>query len=339
MSECYFCPDLSQFRTWLKQQNYSDYAIVCDSQTLIHCLPRLLPQIQDLNPKIASFQAGEAHKNLHTAQELWQTWTNWGLNRRSLIINLGGGVVSDLGGFCAATFKRGLDFVHLPTTLLAQVDACWGGKTGIDFQGFKNHIGLFAPPKAVFIWADFLQTLDQRQVRSGLAELLKHALIADAELWDELQTLPPTLKPSPNWLPLIQRGLNIKAHIVAQDPQDQGLRQILNLGHTLGHALEAWSWTQTQPLLHGEAIAWGIQAELALMPQLPPNIKQNIILGLQRFFPPSSLGTLPPRSELLPFLLQDKKSTGKQGFYLPILKAIGQADYLWQTWDACLIEA
>jgi 3-dehydroquinate synthase len=187
--------------------------------------------------------------------------TDLGMDRKSLLINLGGGVIGDMGGFCASTYKRGIQFINIPTTLLSQVDASVGGKLGIDFQGFKNHIGLFCNPEKVLVDPLFLATLPEREVRSGFAEIIKHALIRDQNYLNvlmkhDLQTQP--------WLDHIKHSVKIKSEVVAADPKESGLRKILNFGHTIGHAVETYFLEKTERLLHGEAIAIGMICEAFL---------------------------------------------------------------------------
>jgi 3-dehydroquinate synthase len=204
-------------------------------------------------------QSGEEHKTLQTCEYIWQRMTELHLDRWSVLVNLGGGVIGDMGGFCAAVFKRGLYFVQVPTTLLAQVDASVGGKTGIDFHGLKNHIGVYQEPQAVFINPAFLQTLPQRELKSGYAEIIKHWLIADADAFMEQRHIGLF---TDDWEGLIRHSVNIKSNVVEQDPLEGGLRKILNFGHTVGHAVESYLLEQPErKLLHGEAVAVGMLCE------------------------------------------------------------------------------
>ena len=180
------------------------------------------------------------------------------LDRQALVINLGGGVIGDMGGFCASVYKRGIPFITIPTTLLSQVDASVGGKLGIDFFGFKNHLGVFQLPEAVLIASEFLATLPQRELRSGYAEVIKHGLIRDATYF---RALPSTNWQRQDWARIIRHSIEIKKAVVQVDPKESGLRKILNFGHTIGHAIESFYLTRSQPLLHGEAIAIGMIAE------------------------------------------------------------------------------
>ncbi|KRD10670.1 3-dehydroquinate synthase [Flavobacterium sp. Root901] len=248
--------------THLKENKYSNIFIIVDTQTNEYCLPKLLPVIEtDLNIEIIEFEAGEANKNIETCIEIWHVLTELGADRKSLVINLGGGVVTDLGGFVASTFKRGVDFINIPTTLLSMVDASVGGKTGVDLGNLKNQIGVINVPQMVLIDTQYLETLSQSEMRSGLAEMLKHGLIYDAQYWKEFLDLKAIDYDTLDQL--IYRSVEIKNEIVIQDPTEKNIRKALNFGHTLGHAIESYfleSETK-KTLLHGEAIAVGMILE------------------------------------------------------------------------------
>jgi 3-dehydroquinate synthase len=249
-------------------------AVLVDKNTLTQCYPR----IEKLLPphKLICIEAGEQYKNLNTCEYIWQQLTDFQFDRKAILINLGGGVIGDMGGFCAATYKRGIDFIQIPTTLLAQVDASVGGKLGIDFQGYKNHIGVFALPQKVLIDVNFLQTLSMRELKSGFAEVLKHCLIADKTAWDNIYNLNLQTFDyhSFDWATIVKHSVAIKEHITATDPTEKGIRKTLNFGHTIGHAIESFYLNTPKPLLHGEAIALGMIAESYLSWQrnlLPEN--------------------------------------------------------------------
>lgn len=244
---------------------YSKVAVLVDQNTRQHCWPALESALDPWTPAIIEIPAGEQHKTINTCQVIWNQMLTAQLDRKSILLNLGGGVIGDMGGFCAATFKRGMDFIQIPTTLLSQVDASIGGKLGIDFSGVKNGIGVFQDPQAVFIQPAFLQTLSDRELRSGFAEVLKHALISDAEHWQQLKAIPDLR--SVDWSLEIARSLEVKRRIVAEDPYEQGARKALNFGHTIGHAIEGQALDSETPLLHGEAIAIGMVAEAHLSQQ------------------------------------------------------------------------
>ncbi|MGB3586383.1 MAG: 3-dehydroquinate synthase [Tunicatimonas sp.] len=244
----------------LAKNNFSQVAVLVDENTQEHCLP-LIQKVLPSDYTLAETKSGEVNKNLDTCAHIWQQLTEQHFDRKGLLINLGGGVIGDMGGFCAATYKRGVAFVNIPTTLLAQVDASVGGKLGIDFNGFKNHIGLFQEPQQVLIDAQFLKTLPEQELRSGFAEVIKHALIQDLVYWNKLRSVALTNQP---WVEHIRHSVRVKSWVVDQDFREGGLRKILNFGHTVGHAVESHFLESATPLLHGEAIAIGMIAEAQL---------------------------------------------------------------------------
>lgn len=246
----------------LVKGNYSTLFLLTDSNANEHCLPHFLPQVEtDLAIEIIEFEAGEDSKTIDSCVETWNVLTELGADRKSLILNVGGGVVTDMGGFAAATFKRGISFVNVPTTLLAMVDASVGGKTGVDLGPLKNQVGVIAVPKLVLIDPDFLQTLPQREMLSGLAEMLKHGLIADKAYWERFLDLKNL--DTADLAKLIYESVIIKNDIVMQDPEEHGLRKTLNFGHTLGHAIEGLFLEnpERETVLHGEAVAAGMLME------------------------------------------------------------------------------
>jgi 3-dehydroquinate synthase len=246
----------------LFENKYSKIFIITDSNSNDLCLPVFLPKIEtDLEIEIIEFESGESSKNIETCAEIWNVLTELGADRKSIIINVGGGVVTDLGGFVASTFKRGIAFIHVPTTLLAMVDASVGGKNGIDLGNLKNQIGVINTPKLLLTHTQFLKTLPQNEMRSGLAEMLKHGLIYDSNYWDKFLDLSKL--DFADFDQLIYDSITIKNEIVKMDPNESGIRKALNFGHTLGHAIESYfleSETKTT-LLHGEAIAAGMILE------------------------------------------------------------------------------
>ncbi|MDB5026208.1 MAG: aroB [Mucilaginibacter sp.] len=258
----YFNNTIAELVKFIEQGNYSRFFVLTDENTAKHCLPVIRSHIDKLdNFDIIEINAGEESKNIDFCVGVWKMLIDFGADRQSLLINLGGGVISDLGGFTASTYKRGIDFVHVPTTLLSQVDASVGGKTGVDLDNIKNIIGTFAQPKAVFIEHSFLQTLPARQILSGLAEMLKHGLIFDAGYWNLLKD--SDLK-SPS-AELVYKSVEIKNKVVIEDPHEKGIRKSLNFGHTIGHAVETYSlMNDKNPLTHGEAIAIGMICEAKL---------------------------------------------------------------------------
>lgn len=254
---------ISSVSPFLKN-NYSGSKIfiLADENSNKYCWPLLKNKIN--NARLIRIKSGEKNKNISSVCHVWEQLTAGKADRKSLLINLGGGVVGDLGGFAASAFKRGIDFINIPTTLLAQVDASVGGKTGVDFYDgkklIKNHIGLFSHPKAVFVNPAFTKTLKKREILSGFAEIIKHALIADNGYWRELQKISELS--NYNYEKIICRSVEIKSGVVLKDPKESGLRKILNFGHTIGHALESHSLlNDRKPLIHGEAVAIGMICE------------------------------------------------------------------------------
>lgn len=248
----------------LINKSSDDIFVLTDTNTREHCLP-LLGQCEKIKKAhIITIPAGDDKKNIDTLVQIWKYLTENGATRKSLMINLGGGMITDIGGFAAATFKRGIEYVNISTTLLGAVDAATGGKTGINFLGFKNEIGAFAPAKKVFINTDFFRTLDDKNIRSGFAEMVKHALISTKKDWQDVLNFDLDNLDFNKLNTLLQRNIEIKENIVAVDPKEQGIRKALNLGHTFGHAIESYSHTSGNPVLHGYAVAWGMICELYL---------------------------------------------------------------------------
>lgn len=246
----------------LKKHNYSKIFILVDSNTNDYCLPKFLPYLEtELTIEIIEFDAGEINKNIATCVEIWNVLTELGGDRKSIVLNLGGGVVTDLGGFVASTFKRGVTFIHIPTTLLSMVDASVGGKNGVDLGNLKNQIGVINVPEMVLIDTQYLETVPQNEMRSGLAEMLKHGLIYDKKYWEQFLDLKAI--DFADFDELIYRSVEIKNEIVMQDPTEKNIRKSLNFGHTLGHAIESYFLENSNKttLLHGEAIAVGMILE------------------------------------------------------------------------------
>jgi 3-dehydroquinate synthase len=221
-------------------KNYSAIFILVDENTNANCLNYLLAQLQfSKTIEILEVESGEINKNIYTVIELWQILSDYKADRHALMLNLGGGVITDLGGFVASTYKRGIEFIQVPTTLLAMIDAAIGGKNGIDLGYLKNQIGTINQPNMVLIFPEFLNTLSKREWRSGLAEMLKHGLIYDVKHWEKLKSLANmSVDDLTN---LIKDSAEIKLKIISQDPNEMGLRKILNFGHTLGHAIESYA--------------------------------------------------------------------------------------------------
>ena len=243
----------------IDQNNYSTIFILVDENTMEHCYPKFILNLKtDIRIEVIEIESGEINKNLETCIGVWNAITELGGDRKSLLITLGGGVITDLGGFVASCFKRGIDFVNIPTTLLSMVDASVGGKTGVDLGVLKNQIGLFANPQMVIVDDNYLETVTEREIKSGTAEIIKYGLTYDINLFHQIKD-NKNLKISD----LIFRSVEIKNEVVLQDPKEQSLRKILNFGHTLGHAIESFylESEDKENLTHGEAIAIGMVCE------------------------------------------------------------------------------
>lgn len=299
----------------------SHVVILVDENTKEHCLPLLNVNIEKI--VVIEISSGEQNKCLATCEIIWEQMTMEGISRNSLCINLGGGVISDMGGFCASTFKRGISFINVPTTLLSMVDASIGGKLGVDFNELKNHIGLFGNPEAVIVSPDFLKTLPSRQLKSGFAEVLKHALIADKKYWEMVKQVDLE---HANWHKIIAHSIAIKTSVVDDDPYENGKRKILNFGHSFGHAIETSFLKNAQPLLHGEAIAIGMILEAHLSFQenwLEEKELREIVEVIWIYF---ELPKLPNLKALIPFMQQDKKNKNNT-LNFSLINGIGNCKY------------
>ena len=304
--------------------NLSDYSsvfILTDENIAPFWLPEVCEWLHCPKAIEIIVKPGEQQKNLRTVQRIWNKLLKHNADRHSLLVNLGGGVISDIGGFAASCFKRGIDFVNIPTTLLAMVDASIGGKTGIDFGGFKNQIGTFANPNDVLLNPVFLSTLPQREILSGLAEMLKYGFIADSDL------LQVDLE---NYESFIHQAAEIKEKIVAEDPFEQGRRKILNFGHTIGHAVESHYLTKENPLLHGEAVAIGMWCALWLSVKkmgLNSSVLKDYEAKLPMLLSETQFAVIEQDvGEILKKIVHDKKSRdGKSQFVL--LEALGNPVY------------
>lgn len=241
---------------FIEENDHSSIFILVDENTLEHCYPRFMQLFSTYKRiEVIQIDAGEEYKNLDTCHGVWRALTDLGADRKSLLITIGGGVITDLGGFVASTFKRGIDFINIPTTLLSMIDASVGGKTGVDFGNLKNQIGVFANPEMVIVDPEYLHTLDPREIRSGSAEIIKYGLTYDAHLYNEIANNHEL-----NIVDLIHRSIEIKNEVVTEDPKENGLRKILNFGHTIGHAVESYflESSEKEKLTHGESIAIGM---------------------------------------------------------------------------------
>ncbi|MEI6455086.1 MAG: 3-dehydroquinate synthase [bacterium] len=342
-----FCGDsLVPVGSFLKSagRSVSRIIVLVDENTGRHCLPVLRQATPLLDSAfVLEVPAGEETKTLHTAMKIWEELLAAGADRKTLLINLGGGMITDLGGFIAAGYKRGISFVNIPTSLIGQVDAAIGGKTGVNFNGIKNQIGFFHVPAAIFIFPPFLETLPEEQLRSGMAEIIKCGLAGDPDLWHKARKIP-----SAQWLSIHKKKLSdlisgtvaYKNSVVKRDFREEGLRKVLNFGHTIGHALESFSHMQgRRPLLHGEAVAIGMICESYLSNLrhgLDACALEEIRDTLDKLFPSFdfSQNDIPV---LISLMEHDKKNRdGKIGFTL--LRGIG-ASRINQSCDQTEIRA
>ena len=317
MKSILYTNDLSQILPLT--EGYSSVFILTDDNTFKHCFPLLPEELKSVDPLI--LRAGEQSKNIENCSIIWQALTERNADRHSLLINLGGGMITDIGGFAAGTYKRGIDFINIPTSLLCMVDAAIGGKTGIDFGSYKNQIGIFQKAKQVIINNDFLGTLPEREFKSGYAEILKYGLIADRYLWHMLKEVPTD---SEELNVFISRCIEIKMDITNEDPLETGRRKLLNFGHTIGHAIEGLSNEKNLGVLHGEAIAAGMMVESYLSRakgELSEPDFLEIINKIKQFCYPASIEGL-SIEELLGFIHQDKKNYHNE-IRFSLLKNIG----------------
>ena len=319
--------DFSQLNDFLADLQPSQLLILVDENTHEYCLPILLANLESEIPfEIIEIEAGEDLKTIETATQLWEILAEFKADRKSLIINLGGGVITDLGGFVASTYKRGVKFLNIPTTLLGMCDASIGGKTGIDHQFLKNIIGTFAIPEQIFVFPEFLNTLPFIELRSGFAEMLKHGLIADEKHWKDLISIENLT--AEHIFPFIERSMVIKQKVVEQDFKEQNIRKTLNFGHTIGHALESLFLENNKPIPHGEAVALGMICEthLSFLENLiSEETAEEIIKQLRKFYPYRSISNF-DHNKIYSLMLNDKKNTdGKISFSL--LAEIGASEF------------
>ncbi|MBR1712645.1 MAG: 3-dehydroquinate synthase [Alloprevotella sp.] len=314
MQEIIYSHDIQAEARRLSGCGYDRIFLITEETVARHCLPLLGDVPETENWMCITLPATDAHKDLDSLARAWQALQEGGASRHSLAVNLGGGMITDLGGFATATFKRGMDFVNIPTTLLAMVDAAVGGKTGINFNGLKNELGVFRDARQVVIDTQFLRTLDAHNLRSGYAEMLKHALLDSTDMWarhvgfdldaPELGTLQQ----------MVAESIRVKGHIVSKDPTEKGLRKALNLGHTIGHALETLALQQGHPALHGYFVAWGLVAELYLsctQAGFPTERMRQTVQFIRRYY--SNYNALPDCKEygqILSLMRHDKKNSG-----------------------------
>ena len=291
--------------------------ILADDDTAQHCVP-LVESLADTAIPPIVIASGDQHKTIDSCETIWASLVESGADRESLILNVGGGMICDLGGFTASCYQRGIRFAHIPTSLLAMADAAMGGKTGVNFGGYKNYIGRFENP--AFIWTDptFLRTLPRQETLDGLAEIVKHAIIGSHGLWETISTFDSP--ESMEWYQLLELNIPVKLLISEADPFEKGIRKTLNFGHTIGHALESHFLHSTEPLSHGQAVTLGMLAETKLAHLtglLGKEDFKSIIDLILRLLSPCEV-TLPTIDALRPWLQGDKKkSGGSVGYSLP----------------------
>lgn len=299
--------------------------ILTDSNTSKFCISHIQNIIDTFQATQIEIPAGDINKNIESLQHIWTSLSQNGATRHSLLINLGGGMTTDIGGFAAATFKRGIEFINIPTTLLAMVDASTGGKTGINFNGLKNEIGAFRDAHYVMIDTKFLSTLDRHNILSGYAEMLKHSLLSDTAMWARHLNFDILTTDHTQWLDIVKQSVAVKSHITAADPYEKSIRKALNFGHTIGHAVESLSIQRGTPILHGHAVAIGMIGELFLS-HLLCGFPQTALTQTTRFV--RQYYSTPPLScddydDLLLLMQHDKKNISRS-INFTLLKDIGQ---------------
>ena len=328
--------ELTQLSTILADLPTGQLFVLTDSHTVVHCLPIFADSIGQIPYHLLTIEAGEQSKSLVSVQMVWDFLLKHHATREAVLINLGGGMITDLGGFAAATYMRGIRFVNIPTTLLAMVDASSGGKTGFNYQGVKNVIGSFASPMDTLIDSIFLQTLPAKELLSGFAEMLKHALIASKEEWVRLLQLAQEELPHKQFVEALystgalQTSIAIKKNVVAQDPHEAGLRKILNFGHTIGHAIESVILEQTtlHHPSHGYCVLWGMVVEVYLSVvklDCPREVLQQLTQVMLQYYGKPQC-ECKQREQLIQRMYQDKKNSANQTPNFTLLRTIGKPE-------------
>lgn len=322
--------NFSQLNDFLSSRSFSKIFILVDENTHEYCLPVLLGNLEtDLAFEILEIEPGEEMKNIQTANQLWEILTEMQADRKALVINLGGGVITDMGGFVASTYKRGVQFINIPTTLLSMCDASIGGKTGIDLMHYKNMVGTFTFPEQIFVYPKFLETLPYKELRSGFAEMLKHGLIADEKHWENLIHIS---KLDANAvIPYIETSMEIKQSVVQKDFQEKSVRKTLNFGHTIGHAVESLCLSQGNPILHGEAVAMGMitEAHLSFTEGLISEETCSIVIeNIQKYYPYLDISDFKDE-DIFELLINDKKNTDSK-INFSLLTGIGSCNFDYQ---------
>lgn len=308
----------------ISESKNDKFFILTDSNTNKNCLNMLHCSEPIANAHIITIKADDTNKNIESTEHVWKELSDNECTRHSCLINIGGGMVTDLGGFAASTFKRGIDFINIPTTLLSMVDASVGGKTGINFNGLKNEIGVFNDAKAVIIDTAFLKTLDQHNICSGYAEMLKHSLLKDYKMWVQHINFNLYSLDFDPLLNMIKESVEVKERIVSEDPHESGIRKALNLGHTAGHAFESYAMHTNRPILHGYAVAYGIICELYLSHALqgfPLDKMRQTVNFIKENYGRMNI-TCDDYESLYSLMKHDKKNTGNE-INFTLLKDVG----------------
>ncbi len=301
--------DFSQLNELIIKLNPSKLFILCDENTHNYCVPTLLGNLETTLPfELLEIEAGEEMKNIETSAQLWEILAEFQADRKALMINIGGGVITDLGGFIASTYKRGIKFINIPTSLLGMCDASIGGKTGIDHSFLKNIVGTFSMPEEILVYPPYLNTLPYTELRSGFAEMLKHGLIADANHWENLSNLEELTPEAIG--PHIETSMRIKQNVVDIDFKEQNIRKTLNFGHTIGHAIESLFLQSNNIIPHGEAVAAGMICEthLAYLEGLIDEATSvEIVTRIKKFYPQLPIHQF-KEEQLLLLMINDKKN-------------------------------
>ncbi|WP_108804067.1 3-dehydroquinate synthase [Aquimarina sp. Aq107] len=334
--ECY-----TALNAYLEKANHSKIFILVDSNTYQNCYAHFMSKIEkEYEVEVLEIEPGEINKNIDTCTSIWNVLAEYGADRKSLLINLGGGVVTDLGGFIACTYKRGISYINVPTSLLAMVDASVGGKTGVDLGNLKNMVGVISESEMVLVDTEFLGTLPVNQMCSGFAEMLKHGLIQDRAYWDKMSDLSKLTTDDLDQL--IYDSVIIKNKIVFEDPTEQNIRKYLNFGHTLGHAIESFYLTHPEKpeLLHGEAIAIGMILEGFISAALLSVTELELIQITQVILATFPKVDIDPKDypAIMELLVHDKKNE-KGNIYFVLLNTIGDAKYNCIVSDDLIIDA
>ncbi len=300
-----------ELATAISECEHDKLFVLTDENTEKACWPLIKGFLCLRKANLITIKANDINKSLESVSHVWSELQRMGATRHSCLINLGGGMVTDLGGFAASTFKRGIDFINIPTTLLAMVDASVGGKTGINFGGLKNEIGVFNDSKFVILDTHFLKTLDRENILSGYAEMLKHGLISNEKMWAELIGFMDDISTLNQ---LLADSVKVKERIVEEDPKEHGIRKALNVGHTIGHAFESFAMKTGKPILHGYAVAYGIIGELYLSTVkcgFPQDKLRQTVTFIREHYGQMQI-TCDDYPELLELMTHDKKNTSGQ---------------------------